>query len=253
MLFAALNAMGYNYENNSKGMSSARKKTRTALKRHDWRGRLPTLSRAIERHHPWFLIHALFVKPSKLSRSSASDFQKFSKDQLIQKLWKSLKTDITKENKGLFPLFKKETIKIIEFLKISPSVRKIILIANPLDAYWRGYSFKIKSTGYIVVGPGAKKNNGETMRHELLHLLAPTFRLPRKLTVSRALPAATGYTGCRIINRECVIRALNILYQKQVLHSNISPALKREEKHFPRIEKCVISLKEKMKRSYPSK
>lgn len=257
ILFCALNTFGYDDENNKKGMYSIRKKIRKVLLGHDWSKKYPKLKGAIEKNHPWHLLNAVLAEPKKIKKTSAldgfiSDLRKFSKEPLIQKLWKVFKTRQTKEVKKLFSLFEKETIRLISFInRPQRKIKKVVFIANQLDAYWRGYGFRIGKVGYIVVGPGAEKNHGGLIRHELLHLLAPMFRFPRRITANRNRKclAAMGYGNLNIINREYVIRSLNLLYDTTVLKRDISKAIKREEKDFPHIREALAFVKTKKERS----
>lgn len=189
ILFSALNSMGYNDENNNQGMHPIRRKVRNYLLACNWSKEYPELNKIIKKHHPAQLLIKI------LQRLSISDFKKFSKEPLIQKLWTKFKNSQEKETKKIFPLFQREVVYLIRFINKKPSdVKKLVLIINLLDAYWRGYGFKIAETGYVIVGPGADKNQGELIRHELLHLLAPTLRLPRRITTGQQ-PQAFGYFG----------------------------------------------------------
>jgi hypothetical protein len=110
---------------------------------------------------------------------------------------------------------------------------------------------KMGSIDYVIVGPGAEKNQGELIRHELMHLLAPSFHLPQKVVTPRLSATTFSYIGYKVQNRECVIRALNLIYQKEVLKTNIKSLIAREKKSFPYIEKANTLLEGKLKkRSY---
>lgn len=253
MLFSALNAMGYNDENNTKGMTPVRKKIRNVLLECDWNEKYPKLKKAFKTYHPWHLLNAILAKPKKIKKTSTLDgfildLRKFSKEPLVRKLWKDFKIYQTKETKKLFPLFEKETARLIAFINHAPKrIKKIVFITNPLDAYWRGYEFGIGGIGYIMVGPGAKKDHCELIRHELLHLLAPMFQIPRRITSGRHHKrlAALGYGNLGVINREYVIRSLNLLYESAVLKRNIFKAIKHEEKNFPHIRETLAFMKTK--------
>lgn len=255
-LFIALNALGYDDENNPSGMAAVRKRARTVIKSgHDWRTRYPIIARAMKRHHAWYLLQAVLnASPSISSRGFVSSVKKFSSEPLVKIMWETTKGSRMNEMDNLFPLFKRVLVQLIKFLKKWPrNIKKVVLIVNPLDAYWRGYALKIKSSGYIIAGPGATKNDGELLRHELLHLIAPLFRIPKKLAVSTRSLERMGYKNNRIVKHETVVRALNLIYQKQALRKSIKSAIKREKRYFPQIEKIINYLLEKMERSYPSK
>lgn len=264
VLFAALNALGYDDENNAEGMSRARKRIRNVLSKYDWRKRYPQLERAAKAYHPWHLLRAVLARPQDTKKTSMlgrflSDLRTFAREPVVQSLWKRFKPYQTKEGEKLFPLFVKEATKLIAFIGRPPRGRRtIILIANPLDAYWSGYAVDIEgksgTTGRkvscIVVGPGAEKNHGGPIRHELLHILAPRLRLPRRIATARSFRrlARMGYASQRIINREYVVRALNFLYESEVLQRDVSEAIKHEEKDFPRMKQAMASVRVKKER-----
>jgi len=252
ILFCALNVFGYDDENNKKGIHPIRKKIRKILLNYDWHEKYPQLVRAIKIYHPWHLLKSILTKPKDIEKTPVLhdlilDLKKFSNEPLIRKVWEVFKTHQIQEAKKLFPLFKKETVQLIAFINQPPKEFKtIVLIPNSLDAYWRGYGFKIGEVGYIIVGPGADKNHGELIRHELLHLFTPALRIPRRIATDRHHKrlVAIGYAGSNVINREYIIRSLNLLYESVVLKMNISKAIKREQKNFPNIKEVLALVKE---------
>ncbi len=242
ILFTALNALGYNDENNKSGMFWIRKKIRKELFKKDWAKEYPKLKRFFKNYHQWHLLNKLLLGNKK----SIPNFNAFSNEPIIKELWKDYKNHQLNETKKLYPLFKQETGGLIKFIGNSKiSVKKMVILFNPLDAYWRGYSFKIKNYGYIVVGPGADKNQNQLIRHELLHILAPKLTIPSRFItvqdIKRLFPS--GYNNKSVISHEYIIRALNLLYDKEVLKRNISKGIKKEEKNFPHIRKVIKFLK----------
>ena len=224
-LFVALNAMGYDDENNSVGMSSTRKKVRSVIQQYNFKTQYNTIARTLDKHHPWYLIRTILIaKSCHSSQNFIANIKRFSNEPIVKELWEITKADRTKESQKIGQFFKREVTQLIRFFNKELShLKRLILEINLLDVYWRGYAIKIKSTGYIIVGPGATKNNNELIRHELLHLLAPSFRLPRRLVACHSSPATASYIGYRVRNRECIVRALNLLYQKRILRTNINP------------------------------
>ncbi len=251
ILFCALNAFGYDDENNEKGIHPIRKKIRKILLGYDWHGKYPQLGRAIKIYHPWHLLKLILTEPKDIKKTLVLhdfilDLKRFSNELLIRKLWGVFKNHQIKEANKLFSLFEKETIQLIAFINRPPrELKTIVLIPNPLDAYWRGYGFRIGGIGYIIVGPGADKNQGELIRHELLHLLAPAFQIPRRITTDRHHKrlATICYASPNVINREYIIRSLNLLYESAVLKMDISKAIKREQKNFPNIKEVLAFVK----------
>ncbi|MCX6812991.1 MAG: hypothetical protein NTV77_00645 [Candidatus Azambacteria bacterium] len=252
ILFCALNALDYDDENNKKGMHPIRKKIRKILLKYNYHNKYPLLKKIIKTHHQWYLLRAILTKSKNIKKTFTldnftSNLKKFSNEPPMQKLWKISKTRQIKESKKIAPLFKKETRKLMAFINSSQkNLKKIVLITTPLDAYWRGYGLRMGKIGYIVVGPGADKNHCELIRHELLHLLAPAFRIPRRITTGKHHKRLTtiGYASPNDINREYIIRSLNLLYESAVLKMDISKAIKREQKNFPNIKEVLAFVKE---------
>lgn len=263
VLFSALNAMGYDDENNPEGMTPARKKVRRVLLGYNWNEKYPRLKRAIEKNHPWHLLNAILAKSKKIKKASVlggfiSDFRKFSDEPLARELWQIFKIRQAKEAKKLLPLFERKVTKLVAFIsRPPPELKKIVLIINPLDSYWNGYTFGVgvgfwrgvEGVGYIVIGPYVKKRQIELLiRHELLHLLAPALRLPRRIIAGQHRNkrlVAMGYGVPSVINREYVVRSLNLYYESVVLKMDISKAIKREEKDFPHIRKAIEFMRAK--------
>jgi len=260
ILFCALNAFGYDDENNKKGMHPTRKKARAILKKNNWNQKYPYLKKIFKKTGHWYLIRALLKKDKNIKKIKTLNnyfvlnLEKFTKEPSVKKAWKDLRDFHLREVKKLFPLFKKETVRLIAFINRPPKgIKKIVFIVNLLDAYWRGYALKIGEIGYVVVGPGVEKHRGELMLHELLHLLAPALRLPRRVTAGRNRKRLTiiDYRNPSIINREYVVRSLNLYYQSAVLKMDISKIIKHEEKDFPYIRKVLAFVKTEKEKGRP--
>jgi len=268
VLFCALNAMGYDYENNKDGMHPIRLKIRKKLLKYNWAKKYPHLKNIFQKYHQGVLLIYTLPKPIKtykiiwkitaktpLRTIYQSSIKRFSQEPLIEKLWGEFKNVQLKENKKIFPLFKKHASGLIKFINMRHplDVNKIILIVNPLDACWRGYGPKIGKVGYVVVGPDADRNDVQVLHHELLHILAPRFKIPKQIIENIIRKSATrkslnriGYSTKKIISREYIVRALNLLYAKEVLKKDIS--LSKEKDNFPRIEEVIKIVKNKLKR-----
>lgn len=261
ILFCALNALGYDDENNGKGMHPVRKKIRKALLKQDWPYKYLKLRKIIKNYHQSQLLIEISRNPLRslrkgdilkknflIARNFYLELKHFSNESLIKKLWPEFRKIQLKETKKLFPIFKKEALNLAKFLNKQPTgIKKIILISNLLDAYWRGYGFKINGIGYVVVGPGADKNNGELIRHELLHVLAPNFNLPPEITKKTRSLASMGYGDRKIINQEYIIRGLNLLYKSKYCKKNITKMLKNEQKYFSKIKNAIEIIERKLK------
>ncbi len=243
VLFAALNALGYDDESRISGMSLLRRRTRGSLRRHVRSQKYPQLKRFFHAHSPWHLL--IFT----LRGSSIPALRSFSKEPAVRALWREARTRQEAELGKISTLFARETVRLIRLVgKPVRPIDRIVLIPNLLDAYWRGYCLRVRRVCYIVVGPGAEKNGGELIRHELLHLLAPNIHLPLPAHSPkiRARLSRQGYSNQSIINREYVVRGLNLLYESEFLSKNIRASVVRERRNFPYIRKVIKSLKTKM-------
>lgn len=255
MLFFALNAFGYDDENNKGGMHPVRKKARKILQKYNWNQKYPHLKKTFKKTNPWYLIRALLKQHKNIKKPKTPtayfilNLKFFTQESSTKKAWEILRSYHLKEVQKLFPILKKEIIKTTLFInKPSENLKKIILIPNLLDAYWRGYGLKIKNIGYIVVGPGAEKNHGELIRHELLHILTPQYHVPLRFMSKKDHRhiVKLGYTSQNIIRREYIILSLNLIYESEVLKQNIKQAVIREKRHFPHIEKVIEIIKKQI-------
>lgn len=245
VLFVAMNALGYNDENNPRGMSKERRMVRQALPRRSLRRRYAALARHMRKEHPWHLIHKVLL--GKKNDTVSSDLRKFTKEPEVKILWRTLWASLMKRERILAPIFKREATRLIAFLEREPrSIKQATLIFNPLDAYWRGYGFTVRNTGYVVTGPGTKSEVARLVRHELLHFLAPRISIPPRFTSPKAhrRRGNEGYGDRAVMAREYVVRGLGLLYEREALHRNITPALRREEKRFPHT-RAILALLEK--------
>lgn len=261
-LFCALNLMGYADENNAMGMHPLRKKVRKSLLQYHWPKKYPKLELIFHQYHAHSLIIELLKRPLKHFRQCKKiykqnsmeaylrDLKLFSKEPMVNQFWPTFKNALAGEAKKTLPLFKKNVIGLLEFInKPINKLQKIILIPNILDAYWRGYGVEIKKTGYVIVGPGAKDNDGKLLRHELLHMLAPNFKLPSKIVAeNNKAQINMGYNDQNIVNCEYVVRGLDFLYESMVLRKNISATVENERKDFPKIKNVIKILEQKIKK-----
>lgn len=242
-LFVALNVMGYDDENNPKGMSSVRLRVRKNLALYAiWKNKYPKLSNAIKTNHPWYLIKKV-LNNKKNTAFFSKELQALFKEPLVQIEWKKFqfyeKKELVKINNSMI----NDEIKrfLSYFGKSNNGISKIKIILNPLDAYWRGYSIKIGDCGYVIVGPGMEKNHYELVRHELLHLFSYQFRIPTNIiSVNKHKRAVIyGYSSSKIIRNEYIVKALNLLYERDVLKKDFQANLNKESKNFPYLKDVV--------------
>lgn len=251
VLFALLNAIGYDDENNDKGMHPMRKRVRKQLSAIDWKEKYPQCKNLLEEYHPgWLLLNILKKKETAKPTKTQKILEQVKKDPLMRKLWNEYKSDQKGEYKETFSVFKEEISSIVNFIGLMPkNIHTLALAINPLDAYWRGYGLVVKETGYIVIGSGNKQQKRNVIRHELMHILAPTIKIPSELLMhpkNKSL-SAIGYGTKSILNRECVVRALQIVYEVEVLKKDLEQALS-EEAEFSTIREVVEFVRMKIKR-----
>lgn len=252
-LFLALNTLGYDDENNSRGMSTVRRRIRDALTRSDLGRAYPRLRRAVTSYHPWPLLSAIFSPRQHRSESIQKilgEFEKFSREALVRKLWQNVRRIQRASAKILFPILERELRNLTSlFGKLPRGIQRIILIPNPLDAYWRGYQLRAGSAVYLVVGPGAAQDHGTLIRHELLHLFAKRIWLPYSFRVHPTQRLARqGYSTSRILREEYAVRALDAFYRSRLLKEGASRILARECRDFPKIREALTIISRKVKR-----
>ena len=248
-IFVALNVMGYNDENNPRGMSSIRVAIRKKLVvSGNWKEKYPKIYKTVKANHSWHLLNKIL---NRKRTGDKNDFLKelhaFFKEHLVQEAWKKFQI----YEKGEFIKIDNSSMKneISSFLSYigrpNKKINKINIILNPLDAYWRGYSLKIGDNGYIVAGPGMDKNNYELIRHEMLHLFSYSFRIPAYMTYIKAHKKilSSGYGNSKMIRDEYIVRALNLLYEKDVLKKDIQTDIKKEGKNFPYLNKVMALIR----------
>jgi len=244
-LFLALNTFGYDDENNPKGMSAIRRAAKKAIKRDTLSHAYTHLQNAFETCDPWFLI-SITLNPKRNAGKKdihkfLNELKTFSKEPAVNKLLQKAENAQSSSNKILLPILVRELKNIISLVGKPPhKIRKIVLIANPLDAFWRGYGIPVEDTIHIVVGPGAEQNHGATIRHELLHIFAKRIKLPSSFAVrpSKNL-SRQGYGSQNVLREEYIVRALDILYRHNILGENISSIITHEQREFHKIKSAV--------------
>jgi len=248
-LFCLLNAIGYDDENNDKGMSPLRKKIRKQLSIIDWKVKYPKCKDLLNKYHPGWILFDILKKGSVAKQTRIQRIlEECGRDPLIKKMWNQYGATQEKEGKEILAIFKKEAQLFMDFVGSAPkNIHTLTVIANPLDAYWRGYGLEVKGVGYIVVGPGNKQEKRNVIRHELIHILAPKITIPQGLLIysKNSALAKMGYGTKSILNREYVVRALQIAYETEVLKKDFEQAL-LEESEFPKIKEAVEFVKGKI-------
>lgn len=164
LLFAALNAMGYDGENNAGGMSAAREQVRNALSGYGWKGTYPGLAAAFKKYHPWPILNAIFAKQKYVKERSVlgrclRDLEKFSKEPVVRTLWPIVKAGQARDARKLSALFHRETSRFTAFLGQPPREAENI-IARQSWACWPHAMARLT------------RDRRTSARHERVHPLA---------------------------------------------------------------------------------
>jgi hypothetical protein len=251
-IFIVLNLFGYSEENNPKGMSALRKKLRKEGGKVDFSKRYPILKRMAQSYHPWHLINfVLAEKAVERHQKFYHELKKFSSEPIVRKYRKLVVEEGLKSCDPLTRHFLKELTRIFDFLS-HPKVDfdKIVLMLNPLDAYWRGYSFKAGKSLYLIAGPGSINERINVLSHELFHALTNNYHLPKSfpMRVSKKM-TLHGYVSAKNISNEYVVRALNLVYLSRMKGEKyMTVALNDAQKDFPDIKEAVIYMENKVGR-----
>ena len=237
-LFAALNAGGYDEENNERGMSEVRLRVRAALaNRGDvtsplrpylamcrfihvsqcatWvlqRGPAPRFARAAD---GWALEAPAFLFFG-FDRALAAFYQEAD----IAGLWQAQRPAYDAEIARYRDLVTPAVAEVFAYLKITqPPTEGVVVLPNLLDAYWRGYGPRVGNLSYVVMGPAVEPNVG-LIQHEAMHpILNPLVDAhlaavePRQKELLFALlkpRVAAGYRTWPNMLHESVIRAVEV-------------------------------------------
>lgn len=185
-LMAALNAGGYNDENNEQGMHPVRQAVRAALatkplstrlwlhtqlcrrlhesKCIEWvlqRGAPPTFARAVE---GWWV-----DVPAFLFAGFADALQDFYGEAEIATLWRAHQPAHAAEAARYQAHLDPALQTVYTYLQVQPAPDAyVVMVPDLLNAYWRGYGPQIGPISYIVSGPALDPNVG-LLQHEVMH------------------------------------------------------------------------------------
>lgn len=237
-LFAALNAAGYDEENNELGMSEVRRQVRAALA---GRGEVTSPLR------PYLAmcrtIHVSQCATWILQRGPAPDFARavdgwalnapafpflgfdralaaFYRQTDIARLWAAQRPAYEAEIARYRSLATPAVDEVFAYLRITaPPTAGVVVLPNLLDAYWRGYGPRVGDLSYVVMGPAVEPNVG-LIQHEALHpilnplvdahLAAVERGQADRLFAALKPRVAAGYRTWPNILHESVIRAVEV-------------------------------------------
>jgi hypothetical protein len=233
-LFAALNAAGYDQENNEQGMSAVRRQVRAALalpaalrpylalcrtihvsQCATWvlqRGPAPNFARAVD---GWALDAPAFPFLG-FDRALAA----FYRQADIAGLWAAQQPAYDAEIARYRDLVTPAVAEVLAYLKITqPPTAGVVVLPNLLDAYWRGYGPRVGDLSFVVMGPAVGPNVG-LIQHEAMHpILNPLVdahldaverRQAGRLFAALKPRVSAGYRNWPNILHESVIRAVEV-------------------------------------------
>jgi hypothetical protein len=238
-LMAALNATGYDDENNPAGMHPVRRAVRAELAGRD----LSSLASLRPRLRLCRLIHESQCIHWLLQRGGPPDFERqaegwwvnapgflflgldgalsdFYREAGIAELWQRHRPAYEAEIARYQGLLAPSLETTLAYLRMSPPpTGQVVMLPNLLDAYWRGYGPAVGATSYIVSGPAEQPNLG-LLQHEFMHpLLNPLVDAnldvikpdqARSLFARLKGQVSRGYRSWDGILRESVIRAVEV-------------------------------------------
>lgn len=238
-LFAALNAAGYDEENNEQGFSAVRQQVRDELAGKS----LPSLRRLRPYLAMCRFIHVSQCATWVLQRGSAPDFARAVDDWAIQApallffgfdralaafyqeaeiaaLWQAQQPAYAAEIERYRPLVEPAVAEVFAYLRLTePPTAGVIVLPNLLDAYWRGYGPQVGTLSYVVMGPAIEPNVG-LIQHEAMHpILNPLVDVHldavKRSQADRLFAAlepqvGAGYQNWPAILHESVIRAVEV-------------------------------------------
>lgn len=241
-LFAALNAAGYDEENNEQGMSDVRRQVRAALTQPGGAtSPLPPTLRP-------YLALCRFIHVSQcatwvLQRGPAPDFARavdgwainapaflflgfdralaaFYRQADIASLWAAQRPAYEAEIARYRRLATPAVEDVFAYLRITaPPTAGVMVLPNLIDAYWRGYGPRVGDLSYVVMGPAVAPNVG-LIQHEAMHpilnpLVDAHLGVIERVQADRLFAAlkphvAAGYRTWPSILHESAIRAVEV-------------------------------------------
>ncbi len=184
-IMAALNAAGYSEENNPQGMHPVRQAVRAELEAEN----IPSLGRLrlyFQMHQSMYVTWALQRNnPPAFTRQTEGwwvtgvpplfffglddTLRDFYREADIAALWKKYKPEYDAEGERYRAVMGPSVQAVLDYLHIQdPPTRRVIVLPNLLDAYWRGYGPRVGDTSYIIMGPSDQPNIG-LIQHEAMH------------------------------------------------------------------------------------
>lgn len=237
-LFAALNAAGFDREYPGMLMSPVRQQVREALSGKT----LPSLEKLklfFDRIPDYQLVVWILQRgnPPAFNRAEpgwwvnnrasrfyglADSLSDFYTEANIHDLWQTLDDNFQSEINHLTPISNQSIADIQNYLKNDYlPFKQIVIIPNPLDAYYSGTGPQINETAFVIAGPTETDLSlAGLIEHETLHsVIGPMLDKNNKIIssmVSKELyevlkdSMPSGYGSWESILEESIIRAINL-------------------------------------------
>lgn len=169
VLYCALNANGYNKENNKAGMHPVRLKVRSFLERRNY-------EKYDFKWNPFQYVKQVLttdkLRPSKETNPDfveAIDYlNKFREEAGVDEIW----SEVKKETERVLKFYEEKIGEVLDKLqtvvKIEQPPQALVLTVNLLESYFRGFSVTFPEKTYLVMGP-SEKPDLRNFVHELLH------------------------------------------------------------------------------------
>ncbi len=237
-MMAALNATGYDDENNEQGMHPVRQAVRQRLAGKNLSS-VARLGWPLPIHPSLYVTYALQRSaPPEFARQAEgfwveavpplafygldSAMRDFYREANIADLWREYKPQYDAVAERYRKPAPATVQQVLTYLKIhNPPTNRVVVLPNLLDSYWRGYGERVGDTTYVIMGPSSPDNlNLSLIQHEAMHpILNPMVDANLKAIDSAQADRlyawlkpkmSSGYPMWSSIMRETVIRAVEI-------------------------------------------
>jgi hypothetical protein len=236
-LFAALNAAGYDDENFDLGYHPVRQHVRQALAGRSFSGmeRLQAQLKTVHsynfvvwvlhynpppdftRHQPGWAFNDI---PALLFLGLDDILRDFYDEMDIAALWQEVLPEYERVARRYQEAAGEAVQEALAYTRTADApMRRVVIIPNLMDAYYRGYGPQVGDTAYVIAGPGEDDIDAGLIQHEALHsIVGPMVEAnlgeidpAHSRTLHRALRDRVpgGYGSWSIMVEEQVVRAID--------------------------------------------
>lgn len=237
VLYCALNANGYDKENN-KEMHPVRLKARTYLSTQDFT-KFDFKWNAFQYTKQVILSDNLKPGPDTNPDfiDSLNYLRKFKDGVKLSFLW----PEVEKETKKVLNKYEDEALRMIksfkELIDLEEPSNRIVISVNLLESYFRGFSITTPEATYLITGPadGVNKRN---ILHELLHAYLKKSKygyIPNQDSYSRIPEELRKNYPIENIIEESTVRALVVYLGRRMKMEKIELSDQDRKLIFPEI------------------